>query len=129
MEGATMTDRRADTELVRGVPPALTTEERGHEAPWALLAQPALGISGITYVGWSERDTARLIVSARAQGLGVEITRGASGAVSVRFTAPEEPAARAPAADGSLASDSHPGIWSRLWTNARRHAGLPGRRE
>jgi hypothetical protein len=124
-----MTERRVDAELVGGGPVVPTAEERGHEAPWTLLAQPELGIAGITYVGWSERDTARLIVTARAQGLGVEVTRGASGAVSVRFTAPAEPAARAPAANGSLAADSHPGFCSRLWTYARRHAGLPGRRE
>lgn len=124
-----MTDARADVELARVVPLAPTTEEPGHEAPWTLLAQPALGIAGITYVGWSERDTARLIVTARAQGLAAEVTRGASGAVSVRFTTPADPPARAPAADASLASNSRPAIWSRLWTSARRYAGLPGRRE
>lgn len=124
-----MSDARADVELARVVPLAPTAEEPGHEAPWALLAQPALGISGITYVGWSERDTARLIVTARAQGLAAEVTRGANSAVSVRFTTAAEPPARRPAADSSLEPDSRPGIWSRLWTSARRHAGLPGRRE
>jgi hypothetical protein len=124
-----MTDLRADAELVQGVPQAPTTEESVHEAPWTILADPALGISGMTYVGGSERDMARLIVAARAHGLLAEVTRGKNGALRVRFAAPADSVARAPTADAPLASSPGAGLWARLWAGARRLAAFPGRRE
>ena len=78
----------------------------------ALLAQPELGISRITYVGLPERDAVHLALAARRRGLRPTLARGAAASTSVVVQAPEPPS--------EPVSISPPGSWLRLWGRVRR---------
>ena len=61
-----------------------------------LLARPDLGVTRISYVGLPERQAVSLVIDARHRGLHADVSRGASGRLSVRLSAaPEEAEATA----------------------------------
>jgi hypothetical protein len=87
-----------------------------------MFSQPELGVTRISYVGFSAREAACLVATTKACGLETEIERDAAGHIHITVADPAPPLEAVPLPGDALATSlpERARSWLRAWSQRLR---------